>query len=139
MTRTDQHADPEPAPPVIDRSAARARLLARMTDPARPPAPGMVRILCTAHGEFVAWCSPPAPPCTVACPAACASPAPSGSALHLRPVRGDVEHAGEDLNGPERPCAACDGAGRVLPTGLDALDRECERCDGMGRVLIANR
>jgi hypothetical protein len=42
-----------------------------LLDPAGPPAPGYVPITCTEHGQFVAWCSPPAPSSPVACPRSC--------------------------------------------------------------------
>ncbi len=64
------------------RLAARDRLRAAMVDPTRSPGPGYVPILCTDHGEFVAWCSPPAPPCRVACPPSCGAPAERRPALH---------------------------------------------------------
>lgn len=58
------------AGPIIDLRAARDALLARYRDEHNQPA-GTEAIRCTAHGRFIAWCSPPAPPCTVACPPAC--------------------------------------------------------------------
>lgn len=60
-------------PPVFDRSAAKARLLARFRDEtAGPPNGTEVAMRCTEHGTFITWVSPPAPPCRVACPPACA-------------------------------------------------------------------
>ena len=34
--------------------------------------PGTVAVTCTAHGVFVAWCTPPTPTALVRCPTACA-------------------------------------------------------------------
>lgn len=56
--------------PIVDRGAVRAALLARYRDEHHQPA-GTEAIRCTAHGRFIAWCSPPAPACTVACPPSC--------------------------------------------------------------------
>lgn len=59
---------------IVDRSAARAQMLARFRDEhAGPPNGSEVAMRCTAHGRFLLWVSPPAPPGRVACPPACAS------------------------------------------------------------------
>lgn len=61
-------------------STARERLLARARDEAAgPPSAGIsptpeVALRCTAHGRFIMWVSPPAPPSRVACPPACSEP-----------------------------------------------------------------
>lgn len=58
--------------PIIDRSAAKARILARYRDEAAgPPHGSEVAMRCTDHGAFITWVSPPAPPCRVACPSTC--------------------------------------------------------------------
>lgn len=56
--------------PILDRRAAKARLLARFRDESIQPA-GYVAMRCSDHGAFILWVSPPAPPCRVACPPAC--------------------------------------------------------------------
>lgn len=51
---------------------AKARVLARYRDETTgPPHGSEVAMRCTTHGRFIVWCSPPAPPCRVKCPAAC--------------------------------------------------------------------
>lgn len=63
--------------PILDRSDARARLLARARDEAAgPPSAGIsptpeVAMRCTDHGTFILWVSPPAPPGRVECPPKC--------------------------------------------------------------------
>lgn len=57
--------------PIVDRSAAKAALLARFRDE-RFPVPGTVAMRCTDHGTFILWVNPPAPSCRVACPTSCA-------------------------------------------------------------------
>lgn len=60
---------------VVDRGAEKARLLARFRDElAGPPNGTEVAMRCTAHGRFMIWVSPPAPPCRVACPPVCSVP-----------------------------------------------------------------
>lgn len=56
--------------PVIDRSAARAAIMARMTNPRVQPK-GYEALRCTEHGNFIVWVSAPAPSCPVGCPASC--------------------------------------------------------------------
>lgn len=48
--------------PVIDRSAARAALIARYRDPSSPPFPGAVAMKCDECGKHILWVSPPLPP-----------------------------------------------------------------------------
>ncbi|WP_300019677.1 hypothetical protein [Pseudonocardia sp.] len=67
-------AHPATPPKIIDRSAARAALLARFTDESAGPPTGVeVALRCTEHGAFLLWVSPPAPPCRVACPPSCSA------------------------------------------------------------------
>lgn len=56
--------------PIIDRSAARAALLARYTDE-QVPVPGTVAMRCTDHDTFLLWVNPPAPTGRVACDDRC--------------------------------------------------------------------
>lgn len=52
------------------RAARRADMFARYRDETVQP-DGYVALRCTLHGTFILWVTPPAPPCTVACPASC--------------------------------------------------------------------
>ena len=54
-------------PPVTDRSAARAALLARYRAPSRPPFPGAVAITCDVCGNHVLWVNPPLPSVPTVC------------------------------------------------------------------------
>lgn len=54
----------------LDRSAARAALLARYTDE-QVPVPGTVALRCSVHATFIRWASPPAPTGRVACTPRC--------------------------------------------------------------------
>lgn len=78
----------------------------RFTDPDRRPS-GYVAITCTEHGAFVAWCSPPPPPCRVACSSACAD---DGLAcIHCgEPFAGPHEPAGRSATGSQVfTCVLC--------------------------------
>lgn len=66
--------------PRTDRSSRRAAQNP-FTDPSRCPS-GMVAILCTLHGLFVAWCHPPAPSSIVGCSPSC----PAAGQLALFPA-----------------------------------------------------
>lgn len=67
----------------VDRTEAKARLLARYHDEAAGPPNGTeVAVRCTAHGRFIVWTSPPAPAVTVACPPECGTTTP-GPALRV--------------------------------------------------------
>lgn len=73
---------------MIDRTAARNRIHARWRDEAAGPPNGVEEaVRCTAHGRFIVWCSPPAPPCRVACPSECGTPSESGPALRVEEPR----------------------------------------------------
>lgn len=77
----------EDAVTIVDRSAAKAAILARYRDETTRP-PGMVAVRCTDHGRFIVWCSPPAPPCRVACPHTCVDRVGKpGPALHVTSSR----------------------------------------------------
>lgn len=56
--------------PVIDRSAAKRAIMARMRD-SRVQPDGYEAMRCTEHGNFIVWVSAPAPSCRVECPASC--------------------------------------------------------------------
>lgn len=59
-------------PEVIDRSAARAALLARYRDlDAGPPFPGAVSITCVGCGCHILWTNPPVPPGRTYCRRGC--------------------------------------------------------------------
>jgi len=53
--------------PIIDRSAQRARLLARYRDPATPPFPGAVAITCDSCDRHILWVNPPTPDAPTYC------------------------------------------------------------------------
>ena len=83
--RTLDELDTESAPRIVDRSAAKARLLTRWRDETAGPPTGVeAAVRCSDHGRFIVWCSPPAPPCRVACPPECGAPPEQGPALHAR-------------------------------------------------------
>lgn len=47
---------------IIDRSAQKAALMKKFTDPSKPPFPGAVRMDCSECGSLIAWTNPPLPP-----------------------------------------------------------------------------
>lgn len=61
------------APPIVDRSAARALLEARYADESAGAPDGCVAERCTAHGAFLGWVSAPAFPGVVECGPGCPS------------------------------------------------------------------
>lgn len=66
--------------------SVREQILARFRDEtAGPPNGTEVAVRCTDHGRFIVWCSPPAPPCRVACPPECGAPSEhhGQEALHI--------------------------------------------------------
>jgi DNA-directed RNA polymerase subunit RPC12/RpoP len=46
----------------MDRSAAKAALMKKFTDPNRPPMPGMVALRCSECSAHIVWVNPPLPP-----------------------------------------------------------------------------
>jgi len=44
---------------ILDRSEARAKLLARYKDPTKPAFPGAVAIICDTCGKHILWVNPP--------------------------------------------------------------------------------
>lgn len=46
---------------VVDRTAARERLLSQYQDPTTPPFPGAVAMSCNECGSFIRWTNPPLP------------------------------------------------------------------------------
>lgn len=68
--------------PETTPTSPRERLLARFRDEtAGPPNGTEVAMRCTAHGRFIMWTAPPAPPVDIACPPACGAAEQPGPIL----------------------------------------------------------